>query len=208
MSHSRYLEMQMYYVPTDSNKPIKLFCGNIALVYTKPQLAEQKYHSKILVLITENLEGKVHPTIGSSFRFHTKMFPSNAMIEFFVSQNSAGRTLNFPLSLEMTTCSSDNNKLYYLLNYNEEEPTRRLHLDMLFGRYIRARIAREINQNHWDELLLDSSSMTEIVDFKAELPSKSQHIDVIEVTCATPLLMNAQTEQSINFREIPYKLEL
>ena len=189
--YSRYLEMQMYYVPTDSNKPIKLFCGNIALVYTKPQLAEQKYHSKILVLITENLEGKVHPTIGSSFRFHTKMFPSNAMIEFFVSQNSAGRTLNFPLSLEMTTCSSDNNKLYYLLNYNEEEPTRRLHLDMLFGRYIRARIAREINQNHWDELLLDSSSMTEIVDFKAELPSKSQHIDVIEVTCATPLVMNA-----------------
>jgi hypothetical protein len=30
--YSRYLEMQMYYVPTDSNKPIKLFCGNIALV--------------------------------------------------------------------------------------------------------------------------------------------------------------------------------
>ena len=189
--YSRYLEMQMYYVPTDSNKPIKLFCGNIALVYTKPQLAEQKYHSKILVLITENLEGKVHPTIGSNFRFHTKMFQSDAMIEFFVSQNPVGRTLNFPLSLEMNTCSDNNNKLYYLLNYNEEEPTRRLHLDMLFGRYIRARIAREINQNHWDELLLDSSSMTEIVDFKAELPAKSQHIDVIEVTCATPLLMNA-----------------
>ena len=189
--YSRYLEMQMYYVPTDSNAPIKLFCGNIALVYTKPQLAEQKYHSTVLILITENLEGKVHPSIGGTFRFHTKMFRSSSMIEFFVSQNSEGRTLNFPLSLEMNTCTSKNNKLYYLLNYNQEEPTRTLHLDMIFGKYIKARIAREINQNHWDELIEDSSSMVQIEDFKAELPSKSQHIDIIEVTCETPLLMNA-----------------
>ena len=101
--YSQHLEMQMYYVPEDSNAPIKLFCGNIALVYTKPQLAEQKYHSSILILITENLEGKVIPSIGGTFRFHTKMFRSSSMIEFFVSQNLEGRTLNFPLSLEMNT---------------------------------------------------------------------------------------------------------
>ena len=189
--YSSRLEMQMYYVPTGSNKPIKLFSGNIALVYTKPDLAEQKYHSKVLVLITENLEGESHTTVGSQFRFHTKMFRSSDMIEFFVSQNPAGRTLNFPLSLEMNTCSPENNKLYYLLNYNKEEPLRRLHLDMIFGHYIRARIAKEINQQHWDSLLLDSTSMSEIVDFKAELPPKTQHIEVIEITCATPLLMNA-----------------
>ena len=35
--YAKNLEMQMYYVPTDSNKPIKLFGGNIALVYTKPK---------------------------------------------------------------------------------------------------------------------------------------------------------------------------
>ena len=189
--YSKYLEMQMYYVPKDSNKPIRLFTGNIALVYTKPALAEQKYHSTVLVLITENLEGESHASIGANFRFHTKMFRSSAMIEYFVSQNPSGRTLNFPLSLEMNTCNDDNNKLYYLLNYNEAESLRRLHLDMIFGKYIRARIAKEINQEHWDALLLDSSSMVEIKDFKAELPTKSQHIEVIEVTCSTPLLMNA-----------------
>ena len=189
--YSKYLELQMYYIPTDSNAPIKLFSGNIGLVYTKPELAEQKYHSKILILITENLEGKTYPSIGGNFRFHTKMFHSNSMIEFFVSQNPEGRTLNFPLSLEMTTCSSENNKLYYLLNYNKQEDLRNLHLDMIFGNYLRARIATEINQEYWDELLLDSTSMKEISDFKADLPSKPQHIDIIEVECETPLLMNA-----------------
>ena len=189
--YAKNLEMQMYYVPTDSNKPIKLFGGNIALVYTKPTLAEQKYHSKVLILITENLEGESHPSIGGSFRFHTKMFRSESMIEFFVSQNPDGRTLHFPLSLEMTTCTPGNNKLYYLLNYNAEEPKRRLHLDMLFGKYSKARIATQINQEHWDSLLNDGDSMVDIVDFKAELPPKSQHIDVIEVVCETPLVMNA-----------------
>ena len=189
--YSRYLEMQMYYLPKDSNAPIKLFCGNIALVYTKPQLAEQKYHSSVLILITENLEGKVIPSIGGTFRFHTKMFKSDSMIEFFVSQNPSGRTLNFPLSLEMNSCSADNNKLYYLLNYNKEEDLRELHLDMIFGNYLHARISTEINQEYWDDLLLDSSSMKEIINFQADLPSKSQHIDIIEVECETPLLMNA-----------------
>ena len=201
--YSKYLEMQMYYIPTDSNKPIKLFCGNIALVYTKPALAEQKYHSKVLVLISENLEGKSHPSIGGTFRFHTKMFHPDSMIEFFVSQNPSGRTLNFPLSLEMNTCSKENNKLYYLLNYNEEEGKRNLHLDMIFGNYISARIATEINQNHWDDLLADSKSMTDIKHFTSELPAKSQHIDIIEIQCETPLLMNAYyTQDSFFYADI------
>ena len=189
--YSKYLEMQMYYLPTDSNAPIKLFSGNIALVYTKPELAEQKYHSRILILISENLEGKTYPSIGGNFRFHTKMFHSDSMIEFIVSQNPEGRTLNFPLSLEMPTCTENNNKLYYLLNYNKEEDLRELHLDMIFGNYLRARISTGINQEHWDDLLLDSTSMKEITNFKADLPSKPQHIDIIEVECETPLLMNA-----------------
>ena len=99
--YSQHLEKQMYYIPEDSNKPIKLFCGNFALVYTNPQLAQQKYHATTLVLISENLEGQEHPSIGDTFRFHTKMFKSDAQIEFFVSQNPEGRTLNFLLSLEM-----------------------------------------------------------------------------------------------------------
>ena len=186
---SQHLEMQMYYISEDSNVPIKLFSGNIALVYTKPELAIQKYHSTTLVLISENLEGQEHAALGDTFRFHTKMFKSDAQIEYFMSQNPDGRTLNFPLSLEMNTCSKDNNKLYYILNYNKAEPERTLHLDMIFGAYLNARIAREINAQTWDSLI--SNSMTNIENYQIDLPEKSQHIDVIEVECKSQLLLNA-----------------
>jgi hypothetical protein len=116
------------------------------------------------------------------------MFRSEAQIEFFVSQNPEGRTLNFPLSIEMD-CSADNNILYYIVNYNKPESTRTIHLDMVFGKYSRARIAREINAERWDLLL--SNSMTDITNYKIDLPEKSQHIDVIEITCSSPLLLNA-----------------
>ena len=187
--YSKHLEMQMYYIPEDSNQPIKLFCGNIALVLTNPQLAVQKYHATTLVLISENLEGQEHASLGDTFRFHTKMFRSEDQIEFFVSQNPDGRTLNFPLSLEMNTCPDNNNRLYYILNYNKPESSRTLHLDMIFGKYLRARIAREINAEKWDSLI--QNSMTEITNYQAELPEKSQHIDVIEIQCKSPLLINA-----------------
>ena len=134
--------MQMYYVPVDQFVPIKLFSGNIALVYTKPELATQKYHSTKLILLSTSFEGK---TSNTGFRFHTKMFKSEDQIEFFVSQNAFGRTLNFPLSIEMNVCTAQNKKLYYLVNYNQPESYRTLHLDMVYGSYIRARIAKEIN---------------------------------------------------------------
>ena len=140
--YSQYSEMQMYYVPVDQFVPIKLFSGNIALVYTKPELATQKYHSTKLILLSTSFEGK---TSNTGFRFHTKMFKSEDQIEFFVSQNAFGRTLNFPLSIEMNVCTAQNKKLYYLVNYNQPESYRTLHLDMVYGSYIRARIAKEIN---------------------------------------------------------------
>ena len=186
---SQHLEMQTYYIDENSNVPVKLFSGNINLVYTNPLLAIQKYHSTTLVLISENLEGQEHPAIGDSFRFHTKMFKSDAQIEYFVSQNPDGRTLNFPLSLEMNTCTADNNKLYYILNYNKAEPERTLHLDMIFGAFSTARIAREINAQNWDYLI--SNSMTNIENYQIDLPEKSQHIDVIEIECKSQLLLNA-----------------
>ena len=187
--YSQHLEMQMYYIPEDGNIPVKLFSGNIFLVYTKPDLAIQKYHSTTLVLISENLEGQEHTSLGDSFRFHTKMFKSDAQIEYFMSQNPDGRTLNFPLSLEMNTCTQDNNKLYYILNYNKPEQERTLHLDMIFGSYLKARIAREINAEKWDMLI--SNSMSDISNYQVDLPEKTQHIDVIEIECKSPLLINA-----------------
>ena len=187
--YSQYLELQMYYIPEDSNQPLKLFSGNILLIYTKPSLAIQVYHSTKLILLSEKLEGQEHSSLGNSFRFHTKMFLSKAQIQLVESQNPDGRTLNFPLSLEMNTCSEGNNKLYYILNYNRPESQRTLHLDLIFGSYIKARIAKKINATNWD-LLIDNN-MEEINNYQTDLPEESQHIDVIEIQCETPLLLNA-----------------
>ena len=108
--YSQNSELQMYYLPEDDIIPKRLFFGNIALVLTKPDLAVQKYHSSTLILLSENLE---EDAVTDSFRFHTKMFKSEDQIEFFVSENNEGRTLNFPLSIEMNTCEYNNNKLYW-----------------------------------------------------------------------------------------------
>ena len=101
--------MQMYYILDDqtADEPKKLFSGNIALVLTNTSLAIQKYHATTLILLSEDPQ---EDSTATSFRFHTKMFRSEDQIEYFVSENSEGRTLNFPLSLEMTQCNDKINK--------------------------------------------------------------------------------------------------
>ena len=187
--YSKHLEMQMYYLDPEgkTNAPLKLFGGNVMLVYTKPQLAEQKYHGTKLILLSENIRGQEHSSLGNSFRFHTKMFKSDAQIEYFVSDEPTGRTVNFPLSLEMNTCTSSNNKYYYILNYNMQQEEMNLYMELIFGSIKTARIATEINEEKWDTLI---SKMTEIKDYFTTIPSRSQHIDIVEIQCNTPLLAN------------------
>ena len=189
--YSQYFEMQMYYLPEDSNAPQKLFTGNIIMLYTKPELAIQKYHATTLILLSENLGGQEHPVLGNKFRFHTRMFSTSAYIEYYVSNNPNGRTINYPLSLEMDTCNNQlgsENKLYYILNYNKEDEDKTLHLDMIYGSFRTARIATEINAQYWDQLL---EGMSDIKTYQAELPYQTQHIDVIEIECKSPFLINA-----------------
>ena len=184
---SKFLEMQMYYLDEETNAPKTLFTGNIMLVLTKPDLAIQKYHSTKLILLSENLNGQEHSSLGNQFRFHTKMFKTDDQIEYFVSNNPTGRTLNYPLSLEMNICNSTNNKYYYILNYNKAEEERILYLDVVYGSIKNARIANEITEEKWDSL---TQIMSDIKDYTVTLPSKSQHIDIVEIECNSPLLAN------------------
>ena len=187
--YSKHLEMQMYYIDPKgkTNAPIRLFTGNVMLVYTKPQLARQKYFGTKLILLSENIRGQEHSSLGNSFRFHTKMFRSTDQIEYFVSNEASGRTTNFPLSLEVNTCTNSNNKYYYILNYNLEQEPMNLYFELIFGSFKSARIATEINEEKWDTLV---SKMTEIKDYFTTIPSRKQHIDIVEIQCNTPLLAN------------------
>ena len=187
--YSKHLEMQMFYLDPkgEVNAPIRLFTGNVMLVYTKPQLAKQKYFGTKLILLSEYIRGQEHSSLGNSFRFHTKMFKSTDQIEYFVSNEATGRTTNFPLSLEINTCTNSNNKYYYILNYNMEQETMNLYFELIFGSFKSARIATEINEEKWDTLV---TKMTEIKDYFTTIPSRSQHIDIVEIQCNTPLLAN------------------
>ena len=194
--YSRYLEMQMYYLDeTDEiNKPILLFTGSIMLIYTNLSLAIQKYHAMKLILLSENLNGEDHTILGNNFRFHTKMFKSKDQIEYFQSNNQNGRTLNYPLSLEINTCNKKNDKYYYILNYNKEENDTILYLDILYGLMLKARVIDLINSNYWNDLI--NNDMKDINNLEITLGQNVHHIDVVEIQCQTPLLVNAYYTKS------------
>ena len=86
----------------------------------------------------------------------------------------------------MNICSTTNNKYYYILNYNRAEDSRILYLDTLFGKVKKARIATEVSAEKWSEL--DSSKMIEIKDCTTTIGTKTQHLDIVEIECSTPLL--------------------
>ena len=83
---------------------------------------------------------------------------------------------------------NSSNKYYYILNYNKPEDKRILYLDLVYGSLKKARIVNEINAEKWDSLI--SMSMTDINDYQIILQEKSQHIDIVEFECNTPLLAN------------------
>ena len=196
--YSKHLEMQMYYLNEEKNSPQRLFTGNVMLVYTKPSLAKQKYFGTQLILLSEYIRGQDHSGLGNSFRFHTKMFRSTDQIEYFVSNNPFGRTLNFPLSIEMNTCNGFNKNYYYILNYNSAEEKRNLYLDLIFGSINTVRIVTELTEEKWDDLI--NNKMQEITDYFTTIPERSQHIDIVEIRCNTPLLANIY----YNYDNYPY----
>ena len=105
------------------------------------------------------------------------MFRSYDQIEYFVSANPQGRTLNFPLSLKMDTCTGLNNKYYYILNYNTEEEQRNLYLNLIYGSMNNARIVTELTEEKWDDLI--NNKMEVINDYFTTIPIRSQHIDIV-----------------------------
>ena len=91
-----------------------------------------------------------------------------------------------------------NNKYYYILNYNMAEEARNLYLDLIYGSMNSARIVTELSEEKWDDLI--NNKMEEIKDYFAAIPERTQHIDIVEIRCVTPLLINAY----YNYDNYPY----
>ena len=116
------------------------------------------------------------------------MFKSADQIEYFQSNNPTGRTLNYPLSLEINTCTSGNDKYYYILNYNKPEDDRILYLDLPYGLMKKARVVNVVNSYYWNSLI--DNDMRDINNMEITLGQNPQHADIVEIQCQTPLLVN------------------
>ena len=188
--YSKYFEMQMYILDETlkTNAPLKIFSGNIMLLYTKLDLAKEKYRSTKLILLCEDLFGQKETPQGTTFRFHTKMFKSDFPIEYYLYNNPVGLYYSYPLSFQINTCSETNNKAYYIINYNKALQEVTLYLDILYGSTKKVRIDNNLDAEKWGTLL--DSGMVEVDNFEISLADKTTHVDIIEIECNTPLLAN------------------
>ena len=65
-----------------------------------------------MILITDAFSSSEKDPIGEKYRFMIKLFDSDSQIQYFISSNKNGRTLNNPTTIEMTSCSQP---YYYII---------------------------------------------------------------------------------------------
>ena len=188
--YSQHFEMQMFYLDEtlETNAPIKLFSGNVMLLYTKLDLAQEKYHTTKLILLTEDIYSQKSTPSDLKFSFHTKMFKTDFPIEYYLYNNAIGTDYTSPLSFQINTCTIENNKHYYIINYEKDSDEVTLYLDILFGSTKKIKISKDLSEK-WDTLI--HNDMVEIENYQISLADKTTHVDIIEIECNTPLLANA-----------------
>jgi hypothetical protein len=77
---------------------------------------------------------------------------------------------------------------YYILNYHHFEGDRMLHIDTIFGEINTTKFADQLTADSWDTFV---SSMESFKGDEIIIDGQNKyHIDVFEVTCKTPLLLN------------------
>ena len=177
--YSNTTKMAMYHLSDNSATPLKLFSGNIMLIYTNPDVIYQKYNnSKEMILITDAL-GQTNNKINVLY------FDSDAQLNYYLSNSEARRVLNNPTSIEMTSCDKP---YYYILNYNQIESTqRKMHLDTIFGEVESVKLAYSLDYVSWDKLI---NNMIKLEEEQIILPETKYPFDILEVKCKLPLLLN------------------
>ena len=180
-------DIQMYYAVGDAAYPEKLFSGNVMSVYTNPNMVRQKHHNaNYLILLTRNFTDE--KKVSEQFKLEIRFFSSNYLLDYFVSDNPEGRTKNYPLSINMTECSSP---YYVILNYNKAEKKVLLYIDQIYGKVKSLSVAPTFSKIKWDDMLQYDMVPVDFVTRKADLPAYSDsHIDVYKIECDIPLLLN------------------
>ena len=199
--YSSTRELDMYYL--DNGQPIELFSGNIMMVYTNEEVIKEKYNgATTMILLTNSLSKPSQTYISENFKFKVFFFNSAAQMQYFVSSNPGGRTLNNPTTIEMLNCDQP---YYYILNYHFTEGDRMLHIDKIFGEIETTKFADQLIADSWDTFVEEMNTFN-----GNEYIIKGQnkyHIDVFEVTCKTPLLLNVYYTDESNPKKSGLKPE-
>ncbi len=175
--YSNTTEMSMYQLSAQNPSPKLLFSGNIMLIYTNPELIKQKYNGATTMILTSNALANSKNTVN------VKHFNSASQIQYYVSENAAGRVLNNPTAIEMTSCLTP---YYYILNYNKYEiEPRKIHLYRIFGEVESIKIATSLKYDSWDKLIdnmykFDGEERIIENDY-------TYHFDILEVKCKIPM---------------------
>ncbi|MBO6244398.1 MAG: hypothetical protein J6O41_07575, partial [Clostridia bacterium] len=190
--YSNSRELEMYYL--QEGTPGYLFSGNILMLYTNEDVIREKYNgASTMILLTNPFSKQNRVIIGEHFRFKASFFNSAKTIQYYVSANPEGRPLNNPTSIEMLSCDQP---FYYILNYHQTEEDRKLHIDTIFGEINTTKFADQLNPDSWDTFV---SYMTEFKGDEYIIKAQTRyHIDVFEVTCKTPLLLNVYYTDEAN----------
>ena len=183
--YSSTRDLQMYETVSSVNFPTELFSGNILNVYTNPNMVRQKYHNaKIMTLLAIPYEIK---TLAENFKFQVVLFESSFLLDYYVSSNPDGRSLNSPLLINMTDCS---NPYYVILNYNAHDYGKTLVLDEIYGKLSYLGLASNLESETWEEMIEKDIISLSLNEKKYDLPISSSNMDVYKIQCTLPIMLN------------------
>ena len=180
-SSSRVL--QMYETVSSDYAPTKLFVGSILNVYTNPNMVRQKYHNATIM----TLLCSPNQLRDETFKFEVSLFPSNYLLDYYVSSNPEGRPLNSPLLINMTECSSP---YYVILNYNANEYGKTLILDEIYGKISYLGVATQLIQPTWKEMIEKDVLPINLKEKKYSMPLSIYNMDVYRIECSLPVMIN------------------
>ena len=128
-------------------------------VYTNPNMVHQKYHdANYMVLLTRDFSQQ--EIVSELFKYEVKLFPSNYLLDYYVSDDPNGRSKNSPLSINMTECGTP---YYVILNYNKPEKQTSLYIDQIYGKITSLSVAPTFTSITWDEMIEDDMNEIPLV---------------------------------------------
>ena len=178
--------LQMYEAVSNKNYPAKLFSGNILSIDTNPDQVILKYNNaNILILLVGPNQSQSN--LESSFKFEVVMINSQFLVDYYISSNTEGRSLNSPLLINMTDCRSPH---YVILNYNVPDYGKTLVIDEIYGKISYLGIATSLEHETWEEMIENDFKEINLNNNKYSLPTSTNNVDIYKLECSLPLMLN------------------